>query len=160
MLKGGGGVAFSLVMVCLSVLGRYVFSTLRRLMSSDTVDKVRRMSLTADSHGAVFDVPSDLAQHFLDGEWLVVTLPRVTSAGTWGTPLGRRTNSCSTSWAVRAPALEQKRREGYTRRGTCGVSLPQVHQGVAHRERAPKGFGSPWLCDTPGRSAQWLWPWE
>ena len=40
-----------------------VFSFLKKYMpSEDTVEEVKRMSLTADGKSAVFDVPSKLAQ--------------------------------------------------------------------------------------------------
>jgi len=73
-------------------LSRYVFSTLRRLMATDTVDKVRAaMSLTADGHGAVFDVPSELVQTFLDGEFPRLQTEHSGTVCLWSTlwgPLG------------------------------------------------------------------------
>lgn len=50
-----------------------VFSFLKKHMpSEDTVEEVKRMSLTADGKSAVFDVPSKLAQ-VLHLHWPTVT---------------------------------------------------------------------------------------
>ncbi|KAH7446424.1 hypothetical protein KP509_01G054800 [Ceratopteris richardii] len=43
----------------------YAFTTLKRHLPEDTVEKVKNMSITLDGLGAVFDVPSDLLKDFL-----------------------------------------------------------------------------------------------
>jgi ATP-dependent RNA helicase DDX21 len=43
----------------------FVFSTLRRWLPDATVEEVKRLTLTADGAGAVFDVPADLVDGFL-----------------------------------------------------------------------------------------------
>jgi len=44
----------------------YVFGFLRKRMDEDTVNEIKRMALTKDGMGAVFDVPAHLKQTFLD----------------------------------------------------------------------------------------------
>ncbi|KAI5070432.1 hypothetical protein GOP47_0014775 [Adiantum capillus-veneris] len=46
----------------------YAFSSLKRLLPEDVVEKVKGMSLTMDGLGAVFDVPSDLLNSFLSAK--------------------------------------------------------------------------------------------
>lgn len=43
----------------------YVWNILKRHLDNDTVENVRRMSITADRNGAIFDVPSELVETFL-----------------------------------------------------------------------------------------------
>ena len=42
----------------------FVFGTLRRWLPDETVEQIKRLALTADGKGAVFDVPADLADEF------------------------------------------------------------------------------------------------
>ncbi|MCO5594073.1 hypothetical protein L7F22_048094 [Adiantum nelumboides] len=46
----------------------YAFSSLKRLLPEDVVEKVKGMSLTMDGLGAVFDVPSDMLKTFLSAK--------------------------------------------------------------------------------------------
>ena len=43
----------------------FVFSSLRRWLPDATVEEVKRLTLTADGKGAVFDVPTHLVEEFL-----------------------------------------------------------------------------------------------
>lgn len=46
----------------------YAFNCLRKYLAEETVNEVRRMNLTVDGMGAVFDVPSRAVDEFTAGK--------------------------------------------------------------------------------------------
>jgi ATP-dependent RNA helicase DDX21 len=53
---------------------RYVISTLKRFMPEDRLSNVQGVALTSDGRGAVFDVPSEEVQDYLQGITLFCTV--------------------------------------------------------------------------------------
>lgn len=51
------------------LMTRFVWNYLRKCLPEESLSDVRRMSLTADGQGAVFDVPTTLAKDFVAGTW-------------------------------------------------------------------------------------------
>lgn len=47
---------------------RYAFNCLRKYLPEETINEVRRMNLTVDGMGAVFDVPSRTVDEFIAGK--------------------------------------------------------------------------------------------
>lgn len=87
----------------------YAFSSLKRILPEDVVEKVKGMSLTTDGLGAVFDVPSDLLKTFLSAKAPDLSITQLDSV----------------------PELQarQDRGSSFGRRGGYGSGRPSGHHG-------------------------------
>lgn len=85
----------------------FVFTTLKRHLSEENVEQIKRMSLTADGQSAIFDVPSELVQ--------------VTDAHPWWNPALIACLQCTEfAWPGRNALLFVKLVEPmHCRRGWC-----------------------------------------
>lgn len=129
----------------------YVFSFLRRRLPEDLVEEVRRMTLTKDGMGAVFDVPSQHVSKFIAKCGSESAAPDADADGDEEQHDGRPAGQHPPSLSVPTALPELKDREGFGQGGFGGGGFGGGGFGSGERGGRGGGYGGRFAGGKGGR---------